>query len=252
MNKKHLKKLAAALITGVMLTGCGGGNTPSTNPSTDAPTSIEVSAEPSEETSVEVSEDVPAESSEEVSEELPSEDLPSSEEVEVPPSLKYEDEAALALDFSSYAVGDKFNPGAPITLGDFEMIVPDGKSNEVKSENKTVMVNGVEKTYSQRINNNAGATKYTFEAEKAGKLVVVARSSSKDAVEDRLAVLYDESGATVDTAELPGGDNGEANAAYACYEVEFDAAGYYEFSLEKYNGSGAGTHILDMLVYYVA
>ncbi|MBQ4530563.1 MAG: hypothetical protein IJA36_08165 [Lachnospiraceae bacterium] len=259
MKKTKLLALASLLLV-AGLVGCGGGETGSTPAaSEDTPVQSEEAPAQSEETPAQ-SEETPAQSEETPaqSEETPapSEEAPApSEEApaqsENTPAGSYSSTAAISLEVDE--VGTKYTAGLH-TVGGFTMVVPDGKTNEVKSENKTVTVNGVEKTYDRRINNNAGATTYEFTAEKAGKFVFVARSSSKEATEDRLATLSTIDGVAVESITIPGGtvdaEGAAANSPYVSYEIEFAAAGDYSFQIAKYNGSGAGTHILDMLVFY--
>ena len=252
MKKTKLLALASLLLV-AGLVGCGGGETGSTPAaSEDTPVQSEETPAQSEE-APEQSEEAPAQSEEapEQSEEAPAQSEETPAPSENTPAGSYSSTAAISLEVGE--VGTKYTAGLN-TVGGFTMVVPDGKTNEVKSENKTVTVNGVEKTYDRRINNNAGATTYEFTAEKAGKFVFVARSSSKEATEDRLATLSTIDGVAVESITIPGGttnaDGETANSPYVSYEIEFAAAGDYSFQIAKYNGSGAGTHILDMLVFY--
>ena len=248
MKKTKLLALASLLLV-AGLVGCGGGGETGSTPaaSEDTPVQSEEAPAQSEETPA-PSEEAPA----------PSEEAPApSEEAPAPsentPAGSYESTPSLSLVVPE--VGTEFTVTEPAVLGDFTMYVPDGKKNVVKSENKTVTVNGVEKTYDRRINNDAGATTYEFTAEKAGKFVFVARSSSKEAIEERIGTLSTIDGEAIGSVTLPGGtvdaEGAAANSPYAAYEIEFGAAGDYSFQLGKYNEAAkAGTHILDMLVFY--
>lgn len=219
MKKTKLLALASLLLV-AGLVGCGGGETGSTPAaSEDTPVQSEEAPAPSENT----------------------------------PAGSYESTPSLSLVVPE--VGKEFTATEPAVLGDFTMYVPDGKTNVVKSENKTVTVNGVEKTYDRRINNSAGATTYEFTAVKAGKFVFVARSSAKEEIEERMGTLSTIDGEAIGSVTLPGGtfdaEGAAANSPYAVYEIEFGAAGDYSFQIGKYNkATGAGTHILDMLVFY--
>ena len=246
MKKTKLLALASLLLV-AGLVGCGGGETGSTPAaSEDTPVQSEEAPAQSEETPAQ-SEETPAQSEETPA---PSEEAPA--QSENTPAGSYSSTASIVLEIDE--VGKKYGTGIH-TVGGFSMVVPDGKTNEVKSENKTVTVNGVEKTYDRRINNGAGATTYEFTAEKAGKFVFVARSSSKEAIEERMGTLSTIDGEAIGSVTLPGGtvdaEGALANSPYAVYEIEFGAAGEYSFQIGKYNkATGAGTHILDMLVFY--
>ena len=254
MKKTKLLALASLLLV-AGLVGCGGGEGGSTPAaSEDTPVQSEEAPAQSEE-APQQSEEAPQQSEEapQQSEETPapSENTPAPSENT--PAGSYSSTAAISLEIGE--VGTKYSAGVINTVGGFSMVVPDGKTNEVKSENKTVTVNGVEKTYDRRINNNAGATTYEFTAEKAGKFVFVARSSSKETVEERMGTLSTIDGEAIGSVTLPGGtvdaEGAPANSPYAVYEIEFGAAGEYSFQIGKYNkATGAGTHILDMLVFY--
>ena len=241
MKKTKLLALASLLLV-AGLVGCGGGGETGSTPaaSEDTPVQSEEAPAQSEETPA-PSEEAPA----------PSEEAPAPSENT--PAGSYESTPSLSLVVPE--VGKEFTVTEPAVLGDFTMYVPDGKKNVVKSENKTVTVNGVEKTYDRRINNDAGATTYEFTAVKAGKFVFVARSSSKPTKEERIGTLSTIDGEVVGSTTLPGGtfdaEGAEANSPYAVYEIEFGAAGDYSFQLGKYNeAEKAGSHILDMLVFY--
>ena len=239
MKKTKLLALASLLLV-AGLVGCGGGETGSTPAaSEDTPVQSEETPAPSEETPA-PSEETPA----------PSEEAPAPSENT--PAGSYSTTPAISIEFAE--VGKKYTAGLH-PLGGFTMVVPEGKTNEIKTENKTVTVNGTEKTYDRRMNNNAGATTYEFTAEKAGKFVFVARSSSKEAIEERIGTLSTIDGEVIGSATLPGGtvdaEGATANSPYAVYEIEFGAAGDYSFQIGKYNeAANAGTHILDMLVFY--
>ncbi len=239
MKKTKLLALASLLLV-AGLVGCGGGEGGST-PAASEETSVQSEAPAQSEEAPAQSEEAPQQSEEAPA---PSENTPAG---------SYESTPSLSLSIPE--VGTKFTATQPATLGDFTMYVPDTKTNEVKSENKTVIVNGVEKTYDRRINNDAGATTYEFTAAKAGKFVFVARSSSKPVAEERIGTLSTIDGEVVGSATLPGGtfnaEGEEANSPYVAYEIEFGAAGDYSFEIGKYNeAQKAGTHILDMLVFY--
>ena len=143
MKKTKLLALASLLLV-AGLVGCGGGETGST-PAASEDTPVQSEEAPAQ------SEEAPAQSEETPA---PSENAPAG---------SYESTPSLSLVVPE--VGKEFTATEPAVLGDFTMYVPDGKKNVVKSENKTVTVNGVEKTYDRRINNDAGATTYEFTAE---------------------------------------------------------------------------------------
>ena len=262
MDKKSLKKLVAALITGVMLTGCGGGTTPSVEPSQETPVVSESAPEVSEETPL-VSEDVPAVSEDvpAVSEDVPavSEDVPAvSEETpavseEEPTEVVYETTPALTLDFELTA-----EPGSDgkikqelasgdYVFGDFTVsnVAGDGKI-VLETESKTVTVNGEAKEYSKRINNKSSKNMFYFTTEKAGKLVFVARSSGKLETDTRIANVFNDSESVSETVDIPGG-TGDKNADFKAFEVVLPEAGDYTFYID-----GGASHILDLLVYYAA
>ena len=185
-------------------------------------------------------------------------------------TVTYETTPALTLDLSSQATG---SIAAGIhTFGDFEMEATES-GNEINTDNKTVLVEGQEKEYTHRINHKKKSTIYNFTAEKAGKLVVVGRSSSKDEGQDRMVSLYNydsEDEVAVGTTTFLGGWvpklDGDGNPKVdadgnpeknnlppEAHVIEFDAGGDYFFKVTGAEGvTSAGTHIYDLLVYYVA
>ena len=123
-------------------------------------------------------------------------------------------------------------------------------------KNYEVSLEGAESLYTSRINNKKAATQYHFTAEKAGKLWMVARSSSKDFDDGhRLVTLYDLYDETIGTAGICDTEVEGEDAPWVIVEIEFPEAGDYFFKIAKdeaNGGTGAGAHIVDMRVYYKA
>lgn len=238
---KKTKILAlASLILAAGLVGCGGGETSSEAVSVEETSQSEVTSTPSDETS-----SLEEASSSEI--ETPSEDEKS--ESTGGNTGTYSSTPALSLAIpSEYPNGTSLSAGT-YTFGDFEWYTKKDNKGIVESENKEVLVNGETKTYTQRLNNKSKDNRFYFTTTAASKVIIVGRSSSRDASETR-TVNVTNNGAVVGTTTFVGG-TGTANAAYAAYEITLDTYGDLAIEIAGPVDSHS-SHILDILVYYAA
>ena len=142
---------------------------------------------------------------------------------------------------------ETYNGPFEVTLGDFivstekeKQMVIIGANGKTGTEAQPFDFEGI--SYDFRINHKSGDVSYKFNALKAGKLVLIARSGSDNSYRK---ISFDNGSKEVMTS---------SNYQYAKYEFEFDEAGEHLFTITK-NGidsdTNASAHILDMAVYYL-
>ncbi len=159
---------------------------------------------------------------------------------EIPP-IDYEETAALSLLLTK--VIDPL-PLGPTQLGDFTFNANKSGSN-ISMYFNPIKVEGIgEFTY--RINNKSSKNELQFDALKAGKVVIVARPSTRGKDETRKLLLDG-----VQQATMVSSPDGFSYAPYKEYTLTFDKGGTHSISITKDVTDYTSSHILDAKVYYV-
>ncbi len=201
MKKIKLLSLASLLLV-AGLVGCGGNKPSSEQPSSEQPSSQQPSSE------------------------APSSQAPSGEYQTTPALTGIPADVAANYTADTAITGD-------IVFGNFTLVQDAAKTgSQINANNKSW--NGVE--YSHRINVKSGNHVLQFNAEKAGKLVLVAQSSSKT---DTRSATLDGTGAY--TVPL------STSKIESVIEIPFTAPGTHTFQ-----ATGGAWYLWAAWVYYVA